>query len=226
MVYLQDTDKISVANEATSMLFGPDDLGKLKTRLTTNAFEGIGFQTRMVERLYDSNQVRQVNEPDWALSGFDKVGPRRDLQRDAFTRVVDVGLGATPSSYLDISLHTVTPENRGDAIWPEVEERERQNEGIDGIAYQAEVDRRVKEGETPEVARCGVVQIAGRSVGASFVGASAAAIAVSEHLRVLAGGPQYDVLNLDLRDPRPSYTEPNQQSAPTSGLGYIEAAES
>ena len=53
-----------------------------------------------------------------------------------------------------------------------------------------------------EAARCGVLEIAGKAVGAAFVGCVAGALALSEVLRVLANGPSYAVIDLPLRTPR------------------------
>jgi hypothetical protein len=45
---------------------------------------------------------------------------------------------------------------------------------------------------------CGVVELAGKAVGASFVGVTAACLAVAEVTRELHGGTGYDVLAFDL----------------------------
>jgi hypothetical protein len=45
---------------------------------------------------------------------------------------------------------------------------------------------------------CGLVELAGKAVGASFVGVIAACLAVAESVRELHGGPGHDVLRYDL----------------------------
>jgi hypothetical protein len=46
--------------------------------------------------------------------------------------------------------------------------------------------------------QCGVVELAGKAVGASFVGAVAACLAISETIRDLHGGRGHDLLTIDL----------------------------
>jgi hypothetical protein len=45
---------------------------------------------------------------------------------------------------------------------------------------------------------CGVVELAGKAVGASFVGVAAACLAVAEATRELHGGTGHDILTFDL----------------------------
>jgi hypothetical protein len=49
---------------------------------------------------------------------------------------------------------------------------------------------------------CGVVQLEGASVGAAFVGATAAAFGLAEVLRALAGGPAIAIASLTLAAPQ------------------------
>ena len=46
--------------------------------------------------------------------------------------------------------------------------------------------------------RCGMTLLAGKAVGAPFVGAVAATLALSEILRLLHGGPVHRLIDLDL----------------------------
>ena len=48
--------------------------------------------------------------------------------------------------------------------------------------------------------RCGLTRLAGRTVGAPFVGATAAAIVIGEVLRTVIGGHGYDLIDGHLRD--------------------------
>jgi len=48
--------------------------------------------------------------------------------------------------------------------------------------------------------RCGLTQLAGRTVGAPFVGAVAAAVGVAELLRLVNGANAYEVVDGHLRD--------------------------
>ena len=47
--------------------------------------------------------------------------------------------------------------------------------------------------------QCGVTVLAGKAVGAPFVGTAAAALVLSEVLRVFHGGPAYQLVDLDLK---------------------------
>lgn len=47
--------------------------------------------------------------------------------------------------------------------------------------------------------RCGVTLLAGKAVGAPFVGAVAACLVISEVLRLLNGGPLHQLADLDLQ---------------------------
>ncbi len=53
---------------------------------------------------FGSDLTLAHNEPVLALAGFDKIKPRRALG-GKFGRVVDAGLGAGPTDYLDILIH-------------------------------------------------------------------------------------------------------------------------
>jgi hypothetical protein len=46
----------------------------------------------------------------------------------------------------------------------------------------------------------GTLQLAGRSIGASFVGAAAATLVVAELVRLAIGGPRYALISCHLRD--------------------------
>src|SRR3712207_8593817 len=48
---------------------------------------------------------------------------------------------------------------------------------------------------------CGMTLLAGRAVGAPFVGAAAATLALAEVLRLLHGGPVHQLIDLDLLSP-------------------------
>jgi hypothetical protein len=50
-----------------------------------------------------------------------------------------------------------------------------------------------------ELDKCGVTLLAGRAIGASFVGAAAASLALSEVLRLLHGAPVNQLIDIDLQ---------------------------
>ena len=201
---LMDFDRVVAGNTATQMLTTESDFRARKARVVATALERIGLRTRVVERAFDeqfhtvSHADGNRDEPLVALGGFDDVAPRRLLGGAGFERIVDVGLGAGPVEYLDMVLHTfpatTTP---ADAF---VDEPPRPPEF--GAAYEAEIARQVADGGDEKAARCGMLDIAGVTVGAAFVGTVASALAVADILRLLHDGPNYSVIALDLREPK------------------------
>jgi hypothetical protein len=197
-VYLMDTDSLVSANLATGLIARELDLGHKKTRVCAAALESIGFRTMIVERLYDQNTWPTADEPMLALGGFDSPIPRSRLGDHRFERVIDAGLGAGPIDYLDMLLFSfpsqldprdafASPERAAIQPLPE--------------RYSIEVEQLIAAGRDRAEAECGVAEIAGVSVAAAFVGATAAVLVIADVLRLLHGGPDLAVLALDLRTP-------------------------
>lgn len=67
--------------------------------------------------------------------------------------------------------------------------------------YSGEIDDLVAAGSSRAEAECGMAEIAGISVAASFVGGVAGALVVADVLRSLHGGREIAILQLDLRTP-------------------------
>jgi hypothetical protein len=190
---LQDYDHVVEANRSTGLLVTettPD--GVRKTRLVAGALEGLGFRTQLIERAFDHTTRPGRDEPAWALAGFDSPAPRRHLGNFPFA--VDLGLGASQDDYLGIHLHTfpaagspanLFPATPGDTTGPPVEANPHSPWAV-AAAEDA----------------CGVVQLEGASVGAAFVGATAAAFGLAEILRALAGGPPIAIASLTLAAPQ------------------------
>jgi hypothetical protein len=59
-------------------------------------------------------------------------------------------------------------------------------------------ERMLKNGELD---KCGVTLLAGKAVGAPFVGAVAASLVIAEVLRLFHGGPLHELIDLDLKFP-------------------------
>ena len=195
-VVLVDFDPIVDANHATGLLTELTDVGKYKTRVVASRLESLGHRTRLVERRFDNHLIPQGAEPVLALAGFDSPEPRRVLG-DKFARVVDAGLGAGPTGYLDMIIHTFPSQ-----LTPEEEFASgRRHERILTAPYEDEITRRINQGVEPSDARCGVLQLAGATAAAAFVGATAGALGIADLLRYLHGGPNYAVVGVDLRSP-------------------------
>lgn len=135
----------------------------------------------------------------------DKLSPRRAFNEAGFQHVVDAGLGAGPVEYLDMVLHTF-PGSDPAAAFPDDPRAPRRL----GDAYEQEIARQVEAGGDDTAARCGILDFAGITVGAAFVGTVASTLVIADILRLLhAGGESYSVIALDLRDPRGIRAVPN-----------------
>lgn len=192
--YLIDYDTIVEANHATGLLTCEDDLGQLKSRVVADKLEQLGHNTRLVERAFDDHLNPRADEPTVALAGFHSVTPRRVLG-GKFRRVVDGGLGSGPRTCFDILLHTFPSRITPEEAFPDLPH----SSSVPPAAYTPEVDRRIRGGADPEAARCGILELAGATPAAAFVGATAAALMVSDLLRFLHGGEQYEALAFNLR---------------------------
>jgi hypothetical protein len=210
---LVDFDFVVEGNAATQLLVvRPEVVRHRKTRTVAAALEGLGFRTRLVERAYDehfhpiAHGNPNRNEPTIALAGFDDVAPRRLLGDAGFARIVDAGLGAGPVEYLDMVVHTFPAAEDPVAAFagePRTSTRTLPD------AYEAEIARQADTGVDERAARCGMLDIAGVTVGAAFVGTFASTIVVADILRVLHGGGNYSVVAVDLRNPLAIRAVPN-----------------
>ena len=211
LVMLVDDDHVVEANLATGLLLTEHDAinRRPKTRVVASRLEQLGFRAAIVERRYDQHTQPSGREPTIALAGFDQPAPRR-LLGGCFDLAIDVGLGAGPIDYLDIAIHrfpsALTPEQAFPA-------RTRPPRPL-GATYEAEIQRRTSAGVAEGDVRCGMVEIAGATVGAAFVGATAGALAVSDLLRELHGGTNYTVISVDLRSPHCCAAVPDSSAGP------------
>jgi len=175
--------------------------------------EAIGIESAIVERAFDDTLRPTATEPIVALAGFDNPQARR-LVESSFAMTVDAGLGAGPNDYLDVLIHEFPSEVKAVDAFP----GRVRSPGELGEAYKAEIARQVAAGVPEPEARCGIVEAAGATVGAAFVGTVAGALSVAAVLRQLHGGPHYSVTSLNLEEPEfssaaldsdPSWSERN-----------------
>lgn len=226
-VMLQDFDEVVDANEATSMLVrhGERDL---KTRLVERQLQSLALQVRRTDRRFNEHTRRDDDdpaEPLLAIAGFDKVEPRRLLDDAGFTYVVGGGIGVGPVEYLGIDVHTFPATRTAKEVFAENPAETVDEALLDHAAYRAAAEQAVSSGEaaTLEAARCGLIDVAGRAAGAAFVGTVVAAIAVSELLRLVNGGDQYETVRLNLRTPDGLTAYRNPEQEPVLNPGYVEA---
>ncbi|MFC7694441.1 hypothetical protein ACFQY5_37770 [Paeniroseomonas aquatica] len=185
---LQDIDVISPSTESTSILSDATLIGQKKTRAIAAWAEARGFHTAIHERLFDASFRRQADEPAVALCGLDNAAGRRALDQVGFDFIVEVGLGRGHRDFRTMRLHVLPGSRSAAEIWKVAPAAETVE---DRPAYS----RLLVEGALD---RCGMTLLAGKAVGAPFVGAVAATLAVSEVLRLLHGGPIHRLLDIDL----------------------------
>lgn len=208
---LQDFDRLTVANDSTSLLTTPELVGELKTRAMARWAEARGFRTRIVERLFPGGMKVSGDEPRLLLGGVDNALARAAYEDAGFDCVIEAGLGAGPSEYLALRLHsfpasTTARSKWGGAAKTVTPERPR------AIAYDDLAAAGMDE--------CGLVRLATRTVGAPFVGATAATLVVAEVLRLLNGGPMYEAIDMTLRDPASRAAVPARHRSNTWNPGY------
>ena len=185
---LQDIDNITPSTESTSVLTEAEHVGHKKTRVVAAWAERRGFTTSIHERMFDASFKRQESEPGVALCGLDNAVGRRALDQVGFDMVVEAGLGRGYRDYRTMRLHTLPGSRPAAEMWSVAPKDETFE---DQPAYA----RLMAEGTLD---RCGMTLLAGKAVGAPFVGAAAATLALSEVLRLLHGGGVHQMIDLDL----------------------------
>ncbi|MGX7896046.1 hypothetical protein [Tsuneonella sp. HG222] len=180
MLMLQDFDKMAESNDSTSLLAVPDQPAVMKTRWVGEWLERRGFEVRLEERRFGAWTRRHQLEPGVALCGVDNALARAALEDGGFDLVVEAGLGAGTQGFRNFSLHCFPGPKRASAIWAAAAAAAIGPDVSSMPAYEA----MKKKG----VDRCGLTQLASRTIGVPFVGLTAATMAVGELLRRLHGG--------------------------------------
>jgi hypothetical protein len=189
---LQDFDHLTLANDSTSLLTTPSSVGRRKTRAMAAWAEARGFHTRLVERVFPGGIRISDDEPRLALGGVDNPEARAAYEDAAFECIVEAGLGAGPQEYLALRLHTFPGSTTARKKWGGAI-------GANGVSMPE--TRAYRNLAQRGVDSCGLVRLATRTVGAPFVGATAAALVIGEVLRRLNGGPALEIVDMTLRDP-------------------------
>ena len=189
---LQDFDKLVEANDSTSLLTDSSLIGFKKTRAMAAWCEQRGFRTNVLERRFSQN-IHIDNEPQVALCGVDNALARSYLEEVGFERIIEAGLGKGIQEYLSFQIHTFPASRKASQLWSSMTEKASSTDAlIQKPAYQA----LALEGYE----RCGLTELAGRSVGASFVGAVTSTIVIAELFRIVLGRELHDVIDGDLRN--------------------------
>lgn len=180
---LQDMDTLVEANRSTSPLTTSANVGMRKARAMAAWCERRGFATHVVERLFGSHTRIASGEASVALCGVDNGLARAAVEDAGFGLVVEAGLGGGPQQFLDFQIHTFPGPFAARSVWPSTA-------AVDEPLARAHLLQQPGwKGLEKTLGACGVATLAGRSVGAPFVGCVAACLQLAEVLRLIAGGP-------------------------------------
>ncbi|MEO5925674.1 MAG: thiamine biosynthesis protein ThiF [Bryobacteraceae bacterium] len=186
---LQDIDIITPSSESTSVLSEASLIGRRKTRAMSAWAEQRGFTTKIVERCFDPHFIRRSDEPSVAFCGVDNALARQALDQVGFDFIVEAGLGRGYQDFRAMRLHTLPGPLAASSIW-------RNGDRSEGTESRPGYQKLLADGDLDQ---CGVTLLAGKAVGAPFVGSIAACLALSEILRLLHGGRIHQLIDLDLK---------------------------
>lgn len=186
---LNDFDVLSEANDSTSPLTFAPVLAERKTRAMARWCEARGFKTMVTERSFSNNFKVAFDEPTVAFCGVDNALARSVLEDVGFDRVIEAGLGKGEQEYLSFQIHTFPGPQKAKQRWKEYVEP----------TIQGDVKPAYKKLAEDGMDECGIVTLAGRSVGASFVGTMVASLAVAELLKLVLGVPVSGLIDGTLR---------------------------
>lgn len=182
---LQDFDVIAASNESTSLLTHSGMIGRRKARALAAWAERRGFRTAIVERRFAADFRVGAGEPTVALCGVDNALARAALEDVGFGRVVESGLGGGAGDFMGFRTHTFPASRTARDIWRDSGQTAPMR--TDLPAYRALA--------AAGADRCGLTQLAGRTVGAPFVGATAATTVIGELLRLSNGAHGYELVD-------------------------------
>jgi hypothetical protein len=207
-ICLQDFDVLSDANKSTSPLTFASLVGLKKTRTMAAWCDRRGFDSIIIERSFRENFRVAADEPQVALCAVDNALARSVLEQVGFQQVIEGGLGSTADEYLAIRLHTFPGETSAAKLW----ETEGPQYVADEILAKPAYVSLLAEGEDP----CGITLLAGKAVGAAFVGTFLSTLMLGELLRQLHGAPRLCVIDGTLRSTEMSAFKSEFDVAPIS----------
>lgn len=188
---LQDYDTLAHSNDSTSPLTNEGLIGRKKARAMAEWCEGRGFQTRVYERRFAANLKVDDEEPRVALCGVDNEAARACLEDVGFTQIIEAGLGLGTEEYLAFQMHSFPSSRAARARWGGSSIGKSAGSVIELPAYRNLAGNGLDE--------CGLTQLAGRSVGACFVGTAVSTLVIAEVLRMCIGEQRYEVIDGSLR---------------------------
>jgi hypothetical protein len=188
---LQDYDTLAHSNDSTSPLTNEGLVGRKKARAMAEWCEGRGFHARVYERRFASDLKLSDEEPRVALCGVDNEAARACLEDVGFAQIIEAGLGLGTEEYLAFQMHCFPSSRAARARWG--------GSSIgkpDGAVIELPAYRNLAVDGLDE---CGLTQLAGRSVGACFVGTVVSTLVIAEVLRMCMGERRYEVIDGSLR---------------------------
>jgi len=212
---LQDYDILTPASQSTSILTESSMVGQKKTRAMASWAEDREFTAAIVERRFAADFRRQAEEPAVAFCGVDNAVARQVLDQIGFGLVIEAGLGRGYRDFRAIRLHTLPGPRAAKAIWSAVEGEENieNRPAYESLRRQSTLDR------------CGITLLAGKAVGAPFVGAVAACLSVAELLRLLHGGHVHQVMDIDLQSLEQRSVVVNPPDFTSLNPGYVDVCQ-
>ena len=179
LLMLQDDDRVTPENWATSVLVRNEAYGMLKGKVAEKWAEDRGFDTRRVDRKLTAHDRHATGEPLLALCGLDKIGSRRAMAAFGFAAIVDAGLGRTADNFDKFAVRVFDQQRPIDMYFASQTDT-ASIERPEGAAYE-----QLEE----EIGRCGVAEIGGASVAAPYVSAVAATMVISRAMGLASGCP-------------------------------------
>lgn len=191
-LWLVDDERVVQANVETGVLNTADDVGEFKTRVVSRWLERRNITTRILERRIDSSFKVVGTEPRLLLGGLDDNAARRCLANAGAT-LIDCGIGNRADNFDTFALRTWPNDRSPDDLWPPPRPEDNAAELLakDNPGYQQ------LSGDA-----CGRFQLAERSIGVPYVGATAACFALANALRDLHQGDHVMELKLRLATPQ------------------------
>jgi hypothetical protein len=186
-------------------------VGTRKTRAMAAWAERRGFRTTIYERGFDATFRRQPSEPSVALCGIDNAVGRQALDDAGFSLVVEAGLGQGHRDFRTMRLHTLPGPRRSADMW-------KSSRTGEDLTSKAAYQRLLADGALD---RCGITLLAGKAIGAPFVGAVAATLAVTQVLRLLHGGRLDQLVDLDLQSVDHCVVIPQSRDFSSINPGYL-----
>lgn len=113
-----------------------------------------------------------------SCAGLDNAAGRRALDQVGFDLIVEAGLGRGYRDFRTMRLRVLPGWRSASDIW-------KQNHDGEKVEARPAYTKLMADGALDH---CGMTLLAGKAVGAPFVGSVVAALAVSEVLRLLHGG--------------------------------------